>query len=236
MNKMALNSPGNSGKDSSRSADLEFLSLFIEDAQHGVDVSRRYPGFYQKLIIDPELRQAFLDILHLMDEDINQALDSIPLPARANLEFLLIDKTPVSRSMEKGWKIHWIRTQQELQAIFSPPKLAYRNSTDFLSGEEFIIFQDNFSIDNFQYSISIVCALGEDMEAGLMTRMNIGITPEGSLSLPPLRTILEWGQYKETTIISGEGRIALPPITLAKILDSDLENIISDLELTIEII
>lgn len=233
---MALNSPGNSGNDSSRSADLEFLSLFIEDAQHGVDVSRRYPGFYQKLIIDPELRQAFLDILQLMDEDIDHALASIPLPARVNLEFLFKDRTPLSRSMEKGWKIHWMRTQQELQAIFSPPKLAYRNSTNFLSDDEFIIFQNDFSIDNFQYSISIACALGEDMETGLMTHMNIGIIPEGSPSQPLLKTILEWGQYKETAIITEAGRISLPPIALEKIFDRDLEKVIFDLELTIEII
>jgi hypothetical protein len=236
MNKMALNTPGNSGDQSARSADHEFLSLFLEDARQGVDVSRRYPGFYQKLIIDPELRQAFLDILHLMDENINQALASIPSPARANLEFLLIDKTPISRSMEKGWKFHWMRTRQELQALFSPPQLAYRNNTNFLSDEEFLIFQNNFRIDDFQYSISIVCALGEDLEAGLLARMNVGITPEGSSSQPPLKAILEWGHYTESVIIAGEGRIALPPIALAKILDSDLENIISDLELTIEII
>jgi hypothetical protein len=236
MNKMALNSPGNSGNNSSRSADLEFLSLFIEDARHGVDVSRRYPGFYQKLIIDPELRQAFLDILHLMDEDINHALASIPLPARANLEFLIEDQTPRSRSIEKSWNMHWTRTRQELQALFSPPQLAYRNSTDILSGDEFIIFQDDFRMDDFQYSISIVCALGEDLAAGLLTRMNVGITPQGTPPHLPLKTILEWGQYKESVIIEGEGRISLPPIALAKILDPDLENIISDLELTIEII
>lgn len=234
MNKVDLNSPGNSGNNYSQSADLEFLSLFLEDALQGVDVSRRYPGFYKKLIIDPELRQAFLDILHLMDENIDQALASIPSPARANLEFLLIDKT--SRSMEKGWKFHWLRTRQELQAIFSPPQLTYRNGTDFLADQEFIIFQNNFRIDNFQYSISIICALGEELEAGFLTRMNVGITPEGSSSHPRLRTILEWGHYKESVIIAGEGRITLPPIALAKILDSDLENVVSDLELTIEIL
>jgi hypothetical protein len=234
MNKMAFYSPGNSGNDSVRSADIEFLSLFIEDARHGVDVSRRYPGFYQKLIIDPELRQAFLDILRLMDEDINHALASIPLPARANLDFLVEDQT--HRSTEKNWNMHWTRTRQELQALFFPPQLAYRNNTDVLSDDEFIIFQDNFSMDNFQYSISIICALGEDMAAGLMTRMNVGITPLGSSSHLPLKTILEWGQYKESIIIEGEGRISLPPIALTKILDPDLENIISDLELTIETI
>lgn len=236
MNKMALNSPANSGNNSSRSADLEFLSLFIEDARHGVDVSRRYPGFYQKLIIDPELRQAFLDIVHLMEEDINHVLDSIPLPARANLEFLIEHQTPRSRSIGKSWNMHWTRTRQELQAIFSPPQLAYRNGTDILSGDEFIIFQDDFRMDDFQYSISIVCALGEDLAAGLLTRMNVGITPQGSSAHLPLKTILEWGQYKESVIIVGEGRISLPPIALAKILDPDLENIISDLELTMEII
>jgi hypothetical protein len=236
MNKMALNSAGNSGNHSSRSADLEFLSLFLEDARQGVDVSRRYPGFYQKLIIDPELRQAFLDILHLMDEDINHALGPIPFAARANLEFLLEDQTPRSGSIGKSWNLRWTRTRQELQALFSPPQLAYRNSTDILSGDEFIIFQDDFRMDDFQYSISIVCTLGEDLAAGLLTRMNIGITPQGNSPHLPLKTILEWGQYKESVIIEGAGRISLPPIALAKILDPDLENIISDLELTIEII
>jgi len=236
MNKMTLNSTGNSGNDPSRSADLEFLSLFIEEARHGVDVSRRYPGFYQKLMVDPELRQAFLDILELMDEDANQTLASPPLPTRANLGFLLKDQPAAFQSMGKNWKIHWMRTRQELQAIFFPPQLAYRHGTDFLSDEEFVVFRDDFDIGDFQYSVSIVCALGEDLEAGLLTQMNVGITPEGSSSHPPLKTMLEWGHYKESVIITGVGRIALPPIALAKILDPDLGNIISDLELTIETI
>lgn len=236
MNKMTLNSTGNSGNDPSRSVDLEFLSLFIEDARHGVDVSRRYPGFYQILMVDPELRQAFLDILELMDEDTNQTLASLPLPGRANLGFLLKDQPATFQSMEKNWKIHWMRTRQELQAIFFPPSLAYRHGTDFLSDEEFVIFQDDFGIGDFQYSVSIVCALAEDMEDVLTTCMIVGIAPEGYSSHVPLRTVLAWGEYRESVLLGRQGRILLPPIPLTKILDENLETIVSDLELTIEAI
>ena len=74
------------------------------------------------------------------------------------------------------------------------------------------------------------------MESGLTTYMNVGIAPEGYSSHVPLKTILTWGEYRESVLLGGQGRILLPPIPLTTILDENLETIISDLELTIETI
>ena len=42
------------------------LSLVVHDALEGVDISTHYPAFYQRMLADNELREAFLDTLDLL--------------------------------------------------------------------------------------------------------------------------------------------------------------------------
>ncbi len=49
--------------------DEEMLSLIIEAVNQGIDISKRYPTFYQKLLNHSDLRQAFLDVLDSLEEE-----------------------------------------------------------------------------------------------------------------------------------------------------------------------
>lgn len=79
-----------SGTLTASQTDVEDLSLIIDDALKGVDVAKRYPSVYQKLLGSAELRQAFLDTLDLMEKD--QAGKLVPLPKliKPKLAFLTI--------------------------------------------------------------------------------------------------------------------------------------------------
>ena len=45
------------------------LTLALSDAIHGEDIITQHPQFYKKLLTNPLLRQAFLDMLHALDAD-----------------------------------------------------------------------------------------------------------------------------------------------------------------------
>ena len=47
------------------SEDNEWLLIVARDALRGLDLGSNYPAFFQKLITNPKLRQAFLDELAL---------------------------------------------------------------------------------------------------------------------------------------------------------------------------
>lgn len=208
------------------SEDFEFLSLFIEEAMNGVDVAARYPGYYRRLISNPLLRQAFLDVLQLMETD----LAGLPEPAQGSLAFLLGKK-------QKGesWRVQVMRSMQQLQEIFSPPQPAYRAAGDLDTDGEIIILQDEFTRDEIRYSISMACTLSESAEHELDIWLNIGIAPDKEIT-PPIEITLHWGEYRETMLVAGDGRHSLPPIPLDTIFDESIEQIKSALEMTIEVV
>jgi hypothetical protein len=47
----------------------DILTLALSDAIHGKDITIQHPQFYENLLTDPLLRQAFLDTLHALDAD-----------------------------------------------------------------------------------------------------------------------------------------------------------------------
>jgi hypothetical protein len=47
--------------------DFEMLALVVEEAARGVDIPARLPAFWEKLMRNAELREAFLDCLELLE-------------------------------------------------------------------------------------------------------------------------------------------------------------------------
>lgn len=234
MSKKALNSSKNlMGRSDSLSEDFEFLSLFIEEAMNGVDVARRYSDYYQKLLTNRDLRRSFLDIIQLMEDDLLHALETLPEPVRGNLQFLL-EENQAGRS----WQFNWRRSMEQLQEIFAPPQLAYRAAPELGSGEEIRVLQDAFTIDDkLKYSITISCTLSEIIENGLDIFINVGISSKNEIihSSRPIEITLSWGNYKETAIITKDGRHPLPTIPLNFIFDNSIEHVTSAVELTIDV-
>lgn len=52
--------------------DWELLSIMVDEAANGVDIMRRHPAFYHKLLDNVDLRQAFLDALESLEVAANQ--------------------------------------------------------------------------------------------------------------------------------------------------------------------
>lgn len=64
------------------------LSIMVNDALVGIDVMKKYPAFYSRMLVDGELRAAFLDILDLLEQSRTGQLPEFPGSGVINLDFL----------------------------------------------------------------------------------------------------------------------------------------------------
>lgn len=65
------------------------LSLVVNDALEGVDIARRYPTFYRRLLADPQLRRAFLEALEILEKDKTGEL--VPLPDQLDVDLTFLE-------------------------------------------------------------------------------------------------------------------------------------------------
>ncbi|HNB54716.1 MAG TPA: hypothetical protein PK530_22395, partial [Anaerolineales bacterium] len=127
LNQLVDNAP----RQEITETDLELLSLVVNDALNGVDIQKQYPAFYKRLVEEPGLRDAFLDVLEMAEEGENEELElELPEPISKKLAFLA-DPDPVSivEQLTDRWRVTWQQSTAYLNTVFLSRKLAfgYRN-------------------------------------------------------------------------------------------------------------
>lgn len=220
--------------------DQDMLSLIVSDALMGVDISKRYPTFYKRLLGDAILRQAFIDSLEMMEKSNNNELTTLPSAIKKELTFLA--DTPFSPKItdlgDDKWQIRWQRTVKQLQSVFFPPNLglAYRADPNLLEDTCFTLVRGDVDFQGKVYSLQLECGIAENVEDALAAFLHLAVTFESKQAQlgDPLLATLVWGKYDETLEIFSQGRVRFPDIPLTAALDEERLNIISDLSLTIE--
>ncbi len=225
-------------KDASAvTVDNEMLSLMINRVLKGEDIAKRYPTFYRKLLGDTDLRQAFLDALESIEaEQAHQQLP-MPEPEKAKLTFLGNQRIrPILELRESHqWRTTWQTTLEQIQAIFSPSKLAYRSVPDLFEDPWFLLLRDEIEVEGSTYAVALECTLadiGEALSAYLNLAVTLGTTADKQNF--PIQASLHWGDYQESVLITEEGRARFPDISLDKVMDESQQNIKSGLNLIIE--
>lgn len=217
--------------------DEEMLALIIEEASQGIDIAKRYPAFYRRLLNFPDLRQAFLEILESIEEE--DGAPAIPWADKEELDFSFLAvpaSWPEITKRGDNWSIRWQRTLDTLQTIFSPPDLAYRADAIFSEELWFTLLREEIAMEDLRYTVALECTFSEENEGALTPFLNIAVMVETRTKLPafPLQTSLQWGTYKQTIQISGEGRAKFPDIPINTIYDEEHRKIIAELNLTLE--
>ncbi len=217
--------------------DETLLSLAVDDALRGVDISIRYPLFFQQLLVDQDLRQAFLDTL--------EALESQTIPVSASpkpsLDFL---STPPLQPMLEfvspiQWRLVWQAALDQIQQIFFSAdqfQPAYR-SDDYLEDAWFTLFRNEIDIDQAHVSVVLEAVRLIATPDQLQLHIAVGVTPDPTATpdrLPDLRAQLMWGAYDQAVTITQRGRATFPPLPLKLVLDETHQRITSDLQLIVE--
>lgn len=227
-------------KDEGRSIlpmESDMLSLIVNGTLNGENLAKRYPDFYKKMLENAELRQAFLDALGILEAEPGE-LTPIPAP-ETRLDFLTSQPSAHKMTIvdEKRWSLNWQRSLEQLQAIFSPPELAYRAEQSLIEELWFTLLRDEVTVSGSAYTIILDCTAAEDEENTLAVYLSLAVTPGISREPAkfPLRARLTWGEYQQDVLIHEEGRVRFPNILFDTIFDPALENLKAGLSLTLEI-
>jgi len=223
---------------SSLSAESDMLSLIVSGTLNGENLAERYPAFHQTLLENPELRQAFLDALESVEAE--RAGEQIPMPGakQTELSFLSAQSvTPVIDIFDKNkWRATWQRTLEQLQAIFSPPELAYRADPSLSEDPWFTLLREEMQVEGNTYDIILDCILSKDNQNSLSTFLNLAVTlgnAPGTAGFP-LRATLHWGEYEESILVTEEGRFKFPDIPIASVFDQAEIQLQAGFRLTLE--
>lgn len=209
------------------SKEIDMLSFMVEESLNGVNLENRYPDFYKKLFSNAALRQAFIDMLEMMDAAKTQLLAPLPLGAKPSLAFLKKQTIPLRR------KITLQKSIQELQQLFSPPQQAYRAEANLFEDNWFTLLRDEIQLGNTTYSVILECGLSQETEDALAATLGIAMSLEAaSTPGPSIIATLRWGKYRETITLTGEGRLHFPDVPLNATLEPEIT---SGLELVLEL-
>jgi hypothetical protein len=215
----------------------DMLSLIVSGTLNGENLAQRYPDFFKKMLENAELRQAFLDALEIIEAERAGELTPMPAP-ETRLDFLTSQPPAPKMTVmdEERWSILWQRPLEQLQAIFSPPELAYRTEQSLIEEPWFTLLRDEVTVSESTYTIVLDCAAAEDEENTLAVHVSLAVTPGASRKPAkfPLRAKLAWGDYQQNVLIPEEGRMRFPNIPFGMIFDPALENLRAGLSLTLE--
>lgn len=211
------------------------LSVVANDALKGIDIQKHYPAFYQQLLENAALREAFLDIMEMSQEFESD----IPLPhpqPELPPEFLSqVSPRPVLELSADKWRATWQQTAGQLSAILLAhgPQLAYRQD-DLWDDPWFVLFRSKLEFQTFKLDVYLEATqLGESPDE-LQLALNAAVLAQPANEAPALMARLQWGQYDQQVHVDQKGRAAFPPIPLAGLLDEQSASFAHDLRLTLE--
>ncbi len=209
------------------------LVLIVQDALHGVDVPRKYPQVYRRLLNDSNLCQTFLEMLAALDP--NQAVEMPPMP-KPDLSFLdtAVSPQPTVHTSKSGWLATWQLLSNYLNNCFPAPlSLAYRATyDDLLEEQNVILLEDLFSVDGLELNILLEAILDADYPD--TPTLSLSVVALGGQPLPPLQAVLTWGDYQATAVLNHYGMAFFPKLAITSVLDETQQAISDDLQLVLE--
>ncbi|MCA9937260.1 MAG: hypothetical protein KC418_01350 [Anaerolineales bacterium] len=211
--------------------DMESLDLLAQQALDGVDIPAQHPAFFYQLLVNPELRRAFLDALEAL-EQMNAGKSPLqPPPAPASLEFLtkVPPKPTIQWWRQQKWRVTWQQTAAQLQSIFFPPAaLSAHRAVDPAGDAQYLLFRSQARVENQLLDVSLDAVYHPD-ENSLHLILSVGQSGVDA----PLFVTLRWGDYEQTLPLSAQP-LSFPPLPITDVLDVSGDHIIGPLHLQID--
>lgn len=209
------------GRLEASAEDLEMLSLVLNDALEGIDITRRYPTFYRRLLADPHLRQIFLDALDLLERSEAGELDSLPESIEVDLSFLAPEEKKEDNPSSPADRLRVLltRTRDQLRELFAPPPAAVPLRSALTGMEDDYITLLRSDVSTAQGAFELILE-GRRPAASDALHLTVMLIPrQEAPARPGLEATLRWGAYEETRPLDERGRASFPPLPLDVILD-----------------
>lgn len=220
------------GHSSANDPDLsnEPIDLMVDQVLHGVDIRKRHPAFYRKLLENKHLRQQFIDALSSFTSSPGKSID--PYLGSTQFDFSFLKRT---KNVFSDWPIFLNQPRQKLIDILFAVESNFRSAGDPGMEPVFTLLRKDFVLSGISYSVTVNSKLEGSQEDMLTTTISLTTGSEAPTGLFPVHANLRWGEYSANLLIDKEGKHKLPDIPLAKVLDENLAGVKSDLFLTLSV-
>lgn len=225
-----------SPQEPSSDEEYDMLSIVVNDALIGIDVVKKYPAFYARMLVDEELQSAFLDTLELLEQSRAGELPDYSGPDTINLDFLqqVISKPIIRRSPKGFLELIWQRTAEQLQNMFFIASLTtgevHRSGDSLLDGSYINILHSQVEIEGQELEIRLDATQTLTDPDNLDLLISIFI-PQASP--PRFEATIAWGAYQESATVNKYGLAKFPPLKTSQIVTATGE-LIHGIELRLE--
>lgn len=220
--------------------DEVILAQLMSAAFHGLDIQRRFPRSFRRLLVDPALRAAFLEGLEALEED---AATALPFPASRDLSFLRsLRREPVPQPPDSSgaWKTRWSRSAEEVARLFSflsfRPTPALREAAGFLEDETVTLLRGKLSSKGMELDVTLEATRPASQPDELHLSLWVLAANERAALRDDsyaLAAAVAWGSYEVAVKITGDGHYKLPSRDIAGVLD-DIEKSTDALTITVQ--
>jgi hypothetical protein len=209
------------------------LSIMVNDALIGIDVMKKYPALYARMLADKQSRTAFLDTLELLEQSRAGELPEYSGPSITNLDFLrqATSKPIIRKTSENKLELVWHRTTSQLQKIF--PLVAFHPGEDYRSNDLFLdesplnLLHSRLEIDEQEFEVRLTAIPAAANPENLNLLLSV-FAPEG-ISYQFEAGII-WGDYRHTVEVTEFGLADFPPLRTTQLF-APSGNLNHDLEL-----
>jgi hypothetical protein len=206
----------------------EPIDLMVDQALQGIDIRKRYPTFYQKLLKNQFLRQQFIDALASFTSPVGKSID--PYIGSTKFDFSFLNR---STNKITGWPIFLNQSRPQLKTVLFSIGLGYRDAVDPGSEPIYTLLRQDFSLAGTLYSVSVHSKLAYTNEDVLNTTLSLTTENNETRGIFPIQASLRWGEYTADVTIEREGKLSLPDIPLSRVLDDEMTDVKADLYLTL---
>lgn len=204
-----------SPKTTSSGEDYDMLSIVVNDALLGIDIMKKYPVFYSRMLVNEELRTTFLDTLELLEQSRAGDLPEYSGPATVDLSFLqkVISKPSIRKTLNDKWQLVWKRSVEQLQNMFFvaslQPNEVFRSDDSYFEESYINILHSQVEIDEEEIEVRLD-ALQIITEPDTLDLMLAVFAPE-DLNLR-FEVKISWGDYRQTAEVNKYGLAKFPTL------------------------
>lgn len=197
------------------------LSIVVNDALTGIDVMKKYPAFYARMLVDEELQSAFLDTLELLEQSRAGKLPDYSGPDAINLDFLqqVISKPIIRKSSKDLLELIWQKTADQLQTMFYIASLipgeVHRSGDSLLDGSYINILHSQIEVDEQEIEIRLDATQTITDPDNLDLLISVVLPEEAPRRF---EASIAWGDYRESAEVNKYGLAKFPPLKTSQIL------------------
>jgi hypothetical protein len=215
----------NLAASSETAEDDAMLAMIAQDALQGVDISRKYPSAYRRILSSERIQEAFLDLLEALEFGARPELPMMPAP---KLDFLQTAVTTPQLTLtptSTGWQVTW-----KLRADYLSSHLTQLHQHT-PNNNPVTLLNETTPVDGQLWHFLLTGTPQPHSPTHWLLALTVDIPP----SAPQLEARILWGNYDATLTIPHQESSPFPPIDHTPLFDPSTKTTHSDLYLLLKV-